>query len=202
MNMQRIPFLTLGLVVILLALHFLVPDKELLYFSQTDVQAGEYWRVVSGHLMHADADHLTWNCIGLLVLGTLIEQVSRHQWWITLLVGISSVSILLLSPFSQLNYYAGLSGVLNTMLLVALWHEWSHKRSWWLASIFLACVAKVVFEVCTGGSLLTNISWPPYPWAHVAGLLGGMTMVCLNVLARNRPQSSWVMFYRPFGQGD
>ncbi len=187
---RNIPFLTLGLVAILLGFYFLAPDKALLFFSPTDIRAGEYWRLITGHMMHADAQHLIWNCLGLLILGTLIERFSRLDWWVTLLVGISSVSILLLSPYSHLDYYIGMSGALNTMLLMALWKEWRQNRSWWIVSIFFACMAKVVIEVNTGESIVTNISWPPYAWAHVAGLLGGVFLLCSGELARTGTRSA------------
>jgi rhomboid family GlyGly-CTERM serine protease len=144
---RRFPILTLGFLLITAGLHWFLQDKSLFYFSARDIVAGEIWRVVTGHFMHADMEHLLWNCLGLAVLGTLIEIRSRRLLWAALVAGMVCVSILLLSPFSQLEYYCGLSGVLNALLLVALWQEWR--------------------------SLLTHISWPPYAWSHVAGLFGG-----------------------------
>jgi rhomboid family GlyGly-CTERM serine protease len=180
MNRQNIPILTLGLVALLFALHLLAPDRTLLFFSAADVRAGELWRALTGHLVHADAGHLLWNCLGLLVLGAIIERRSRLDWWLALLTGMASVDVLLLSPFSQLQYYCGLSGALNTLLLLALWGEWRDSRSLWVAVLFLACVAKVVVELSSGDSLLTNISWPPYAWSHLAGLLGGGVLICIR----------------------
>jgi rhomboid family GlyGly-CTERM serine protease len=177
MATRQIPFLTLGLLALIVALHYLVPDKSLLYFSAEDIVNGEAWRIISGHFMHADTQHLLWNCLGLAVLGTLIEQHSRFVLLAALGTGIGAVSVLLLTPFAQLEYYCGLSGVLNTLLLVALWHEWMLTRSWPIVVIACACIAKVVVEVSVGTSLVTHISWPPYAWSHVVGLLGGLLMI-------------------------
>ncbi len=191
MTTRKIPFLTLGLGSVLVVLYWLMHGNESLFFSTSDIRNGEYWRLITGHMMHADTHHLVWNCLGLLVLGTLIERSSRLDWWLALLVGMASVSVLLLSPFSHLHYYIGLSGVLNTLLLVALWKEWRDHRSWSIVVVFLACMAKVALEVCTGESMLTNISWPSYSLAHVAGLLGGFILVCSSELARSRVQSGF-----------
>jgi rhomboid family GlyGly-CTERM serine protease len=174
MTNRRFPILTISLVTMLIGLHGLVQDKTVLYFSAVDIVRGETWRIVTGHLMHADLQHLLWNCLGLAVLGTLIEQRSRIMLWAALGVGIASVSALLLSPFSQLEYYCGLSGVLNTLLLVALWAEWTITRSWLIIIITCGSIAKVVIEVSQGASIMTHISWPPYAWSHVAGLIGGL----------------------------
>jgi len=177
MNKLLIPFQTLGLVLLLFGFHFLVPDRSIFYFSAEDIARGETWRLLTGHLVHADLQHLGWNCLGLLVLGSLIEQYSKTAWWAALFSGIASVNVLLLSPFSQLDYYCGLSGVLNTLLLVVLWFEWRRTHSWLVIFITLGAAAKTLIEVSSGESLLTHIDWPPYAWSHVAGLVGGLLVV-------------------------
>ncbi|MDX2416266.1 MAG: rhombosortase [Xanthomonadales bacterium] len=180
MTKRRVPVLTISLLIILAGLHWLVADNTALYFSAARIFQGEIWRIVSGHFMHADLQHLLWNCLGLAVLGTLLEYRSRAVLLATLGVGIVFVSALLLTPYAQLEYYCGLSGVLNTLLIVALWLQWSLTRSWWV--IILACgsIAKVLFEVSQGMSIVTHISWPPYAWSHVAGLLGGLFIIWIQ----------------------
>jgi len=177
MTTRRIPILSFSLVMTLIGLHWLVPDKTLLYFSAADIARGETWRIFTGHFMHADSEHLLWNCLGLAVLGLLIEHHSRIMLWAALGAGIASVSALLLTPFSQLEYYCGLSGVLNTLLLVALWLEWRRTRSWLIIVVTFGSIAKAVIEVSLGASIVTHISWPPYAWSHVAGLIGGLMIV-------------------------
>ena len=177
MSNRRFPFLTLGLLLVTAGFHWLLPDKSLFYFSARDIAAADIWRVVTGHFMHADMEHLLWNCLGLAVLGTLIEIRSRKLLWAALGAGMVCVSVLLLSPFSQLEYYCGLSGVLNALLLVALWQEWRATRSWLIIVIACASLAKVLIEVSLETSLVTHISWPPYAWSHVAGLIGGLIVV-------------------------
>lgn len=177
MTRRRIPVLTISLLTTLIALHLLVPDKTPLYFSAAAIFQGETWRIVSGHFMHADLQHLLWNCLGLAVLGTLLEYRSRTVLLATLGAGIVFVSALLLTPYAQLEYYCGLSGVLNTLLLVALWFEWRLTRSWLIILIACGSIAKVLIEVSQGVSIVTHISWPPYAWSHVAGLFGGLFVI-------------------------
>lgn len=179
MTFRRIPNLTIGLLTILIGLHGLVSDKAQLYFSAADIFQGETWRLLSGHFIHADLQHLLWNCLGLTVLGTLLECRSRGVLLASLGIGIVFVNALLLTPYSHLDYYCGLSGVLNTLLMVTLWFEWRSTRSWLIILIALGCIAKVVIEVSQGISIVTNISWPPYAWSHVAGLFGGLFVISL-----------------------
>ena len=156
MTIKQFPILTIGLLTTLICLHWLVTDKTALYFSADGIVDGETWRIVSGHFMHADLQHLLWNCLGLAVLGTLLEYRSRTLLLASLGTGIVFVSALLLTPFAQLGYYCGLSGVLNTLLLVALWLEWKSTRSRLIILIACACIAKVVIEVSQGASIMTT----------------------------------------------
>jgi membrane associated rhomboid family serine protease len=151
MATRRIPVITLGLLLAIVVLHWLAPDKTLLFFSAADITRGETWRILSGHFMHADLEHLLWNGVGLAVLGTLIELRSRIMLWAALGAGIVSV------------------------------REWRVSRSWLVIAIALGSVLKAVIEAATATSIVTNISWPPYAWSHVAGLFGGaMTAISLH----------------------
>lgn len=174
---RRIPVLTCGLILILSGLYFLIPDQSLLYFSAGEISGGQTWRIVSGHFTHADLKHLWWNIVGLAVLGTMLERHSRIYWVVALVVGVLSVSALLLSPLSQLENYCGLSGVLNTLLLVLIWLEWRSSRSLLMIAIAIASVIKVAVEIYLGESLVADISWPPYAWSHAAGLVGGLAII-------------------------
>jgi len=187
MTLRQIPILTISLLTLLVSLHVLVEDKTQLYFSAADIFQGESWRLVSGHFMHADLQHLLWNCLGLLVLGILLEYRSRVVLIASLGVGILFVSALLLTPYSKLDYYCGLSGALNTLLLVALWIEWRLTRSWLIILIACGSIAKVLVEVAQGASIVTHISWPPYAWSHVAGLTGGLFVIWMLASIGNLP---------------
>ena len=200
MTFRRIPIVTISLLLIIIGFHWLVEDKTPLYFNATDILQGEVWRLVTGHFIHADLHHLFWNGLGLAVLGSLLEHHSRHMLLVALGSGIVFVSALLLSPYSQLDYYCGLSGVLNTLLLLALWLEWRSTRSWFITVIAIGIITKTLLEVSQGVSLITHISWPPYPWSHVAGLLGGAFVIWM--LARTKGAEAavgCVICYAPFG---
>ena len=106
------------------------------------------------------------------MLGVFLERRSRRLLVLSLFAGMISVDLLLLSPLSGLERYCGLSGVLNTLLGVALFCYWRDTRSYWVVFAGLLCVGKVFAEILLQTALLTDISWPPYPPAHLAGLIG------------------------------
>lgn len=176
------PSLTASLVALIAGLYWLIPDQSLLYFNADAIARGDTWRLFTGHLAHADFEHLLWNSLGLAVLGSLIEQHSKAMLCSALAAGIAAGSALLMTPFAALDYYCGLSGVLHTLLVVALWLEWQRSRSRLVIAVALGSVAKTVIEVSHGTSIVTHISWPPYAWSHVAGMLGGVGLVWLASL--------------------
>ena len=102
MKQPNVPGLAFALVAVALAVHFLPIDPALLYYGAVEIASGEDWRYVSGHLVHADGNHLLWNILGLLILGILVERRSRRLMALSLLAGIVSVDALLLA--SGLDY--------------------------------------------------------------------------------------------------
>jgi rhomboid family GlyGly-CTERM serine protease len=133
-----------------IGMYFLLPDQALFYFNAGNIARGETWRILTGHFMHSDLEHLFWNGLGLVALGTLIEHRSRKLLLAALGAGIVSVSILLMTPYAQLEYYCGLSGVLNSLLLLAIWLEWRATGSWLVITIACGSIAKVVIELLLG----------------------------------------------------
>lgn len=182
MTKKSLPAVTLGLLMLVTLLHGLYPVPEQLYFNAESIMDGEYWRVLTGHLAHSDWQHLLWNGLGLLVLGTLIETRSPALFLAAIITGMAAVGLLLASPFSALTYYCGLSGMLNTLLVVALWLEWQARHSWLVVAVAIGSVAKVMVEISTGTALVTQINWPPYAWSHAAGMLGGIALVGVGLL--------------------
>jgi hypothetical protein len=49
-----------------------------------------------------------------------------------------------------------------------------------------SCLLKVVVEIALGDSLFTRISWPPYAWSHLAGMVAGVSAVWLEIRATGR----------------
>jgi rhomboid family GlyGly-CTERM serine protease len=191
MKQQNVPHLTFALVAIAWVVHFLPLDPALVYYGSAEIASGENWRFVTGHLVHADGDHLLWNSLGLLVLGVLVERRSRRLMALSLLAGVIAIDGLLLA--SGLDYYCGLSGLLNALLVAALWLEWRATRSAWVVAVAASCLLKVVVEIALGDSLFTRISWPPYAWSHLAGMVAGVSAVWLEIRATGRRTANRVV---------
>lgn len=167
-----LPLHTLGLSALACVL-MLLPStlQSALHWHQDLVVQQAWWRAMSGHWVHADAQHLGWNALALLLIGAYIERRSRWLLWACLGAGTLAVNLYLLSGFASVTVYCGLSGILNTLLFVALWLLWRETGSRWVAVSAVAATAKIVIEIAMSESLLTSISWPPVPAAHLAGMV-------------------------------
>jgi len=171
--MTRIPCITILLCILACCLALLSSNlQESLYFDYYSLKSGNWTGLASGHWLHADASHLAWNVGALMILASLIERHSRQLLLWSILVGMCSVDLLLISPFSDITRYCGLSGLLNTLLGVVLCLLWNRTRSRMVFLVGLLSASKIGLEMLMGESLFTNISWPPYPPAHLAGLMG------------------------------
>ncbi|MFK7977803.1 MAG: rhomboid family intramembrane serine protease [Halioglobus sp.] len=169
--MMRVPTVTLMLCIITIALSFLSNmAQEALYFDLHALDSGRWIGLLSGHWMHADAEHLLWNVSALGVLAGVIEVHSRRLLLVSLLAGMASVNLLLLSPLTDITRYCGLSGILNTLLGVMLYIAWQKTQSGFVIAVGVLSLLKIVLEIMLAESLFTSASWPPFAMAHLAGL--------------------------------
>ena len=185
------PLITAALVTVLGLLFVVFPGPEPLAYHAVKVSAGDVWRLVTAHLVHADLAHLAWNALAMAVLGTLIERQDRTLLLASLAIGMLAVSALLLSPLSSLIQYCGLSGVLNSLLVVTLYVEWRKGSRAPVLLVMTASLAKLAWELGQQEALITQISWSPYPAAHAAGVLGGLLVIgfCSATHGFQRPGS-------------
>jgi rhomboid family GlyGly-CTERM serine protease len=185
----KLPLLSLALAALAgLMMALPVPVQEVLYVDHDMVARREFWGLLSGHWLHSDVQHLLWNLLGLLVLGTLIENHSRRLLLVSLLMGTAAVDLLLLSPMSELQRYCGLSGVLNTLLGVALYLQWRQTHSNWVTLSAALCVLKIFVEMTSGQSLFTQTNWPSFPAAHLAGFIGAGIVIWLLFMEKTHPK--------------
>ena len=147
---------------------------ELIWVS--DEQLERPWSMLSAHFVHLSTEHLAWNLVPFMILGACIEAHSRKRLLLALYAGTLSVWVYL-ALLSPLVGYAGLSGVLNTLLVVALYEV--QKQRVYRGTAYLTLVlslAKIIFELITHDGIFTSLVWPPVPYAHLAGWIGGLLL--------------------------
>ena len=175
----------LGLVAIAACLA-LGPAPEAWVFDRVAIAQGEWWRLVTGHWVHSDLQHALWDITALLVLGALFEP--RLQWRLplVLLAATAGVDAWLWWGEPGLQFYCGLSGILNSLLVVGLLQLWRELRHPVIPLILTAAAVKIIVEIYTGQALLTSTAWPSVPAVHAVGYLCGLLPEILRQTIFNR----------------
>lgn len=155
------------------------PVRIALRYDRSAVLAGEYWRLLTGHLVHASAAHLLLNVAGLGLIAALFRRdYSLRQW---LLVGLlSAVSIDLAFVFyePQLQWYVGLSGLLHGAIAAGAVAWWKHETRLLASILSLLLLAKLAWEQLHGALPLSGDT-PVIVEAHLFGALGGLAAALL-----------------------
>ena len=192
-DVHRLPLVTIAITALTAALSLLAPLTEpgsgsLFWRLALDSEApGEVWRWASGHLLHTSPTHLLWNLLALAVLGALVEHHSRRLLLASLAAGAGTVSLWFFVQ-NGFTYYVGWSGVLNTLLVTALFSQYAppdgdveapdrRAHNTLLGGIAVAALLKNIAEFESGMSLTAVGPWPAAPGAHLAGFAGGVALL-------------------------
>lgn len=158
-----------------------------LLYSRAALEHGEFWRLLTGHLMHFSWTHLAADIGGFLLLGLLIEREQGTHTMLRLLLLVAlgtSAALWLFVP--QLQFYGGISA-LNYGLLtwLCLTQRGVVQKRWgWIPLLFpVLLLAHVGWQASTEKSLLAaglphavRVAWQ----AHLAGVV----LACIGVAAR------------------
>jgi rhomboid family GlyGly-CTERM serine protease len=162
--------------------------RELGRYEREAIESGEYWRLVSGHLVHLSLGHLWPNLAATAIIGLLFEGVFRNADWLR--VGAASAAAIDLGLYAlepQVLWYVGLSGVLHgyvaagaLALLV--------RRDKLGAVLAIGLAAKLLFEQVAGPVPFTaeSVGGPVVVDAHLYGVVGGLLAEAAGQLARRR----------------
>lgn len=172
----RPPGMVLGLAAICTLLAFAGDaGRELGRYERAGLEAGEYWRLLSGHLVHLGWGHLWPNVLALLILGLLFDDVQRRRDWIA--VGLSSAltidaGLYLLDP--AVSWYVGLSGVLHGFMAAGALALMLRGESLG-ALLAIGLCGKLVYEQMFGALPFTarSTGGPVITAAHLYGAAGG-----------------------------
>ncbi|MES9857394.1 MAG: rhombosortase [Sedimenticola sp.] len=174
---QRLPWRTLSLTLSALLLYWLLgPAPEALTYEREAIAAGEWWRLLTGHWVHSDLEHLLFDVTAMAIVLYLFEK--SPLWQLTLLLTTATVVIdaWLWWQMPWLQSYCGLSGLLNALLSCGLLVLW--KRSSDPAYLLIGALAalKITIEISLGDTLFTTTAWAAVPEAHAAGMVTGLLL--------------------------
>lgn len=164
-----------------------------LRYDRAGIHAGEWWRWVSGSLVHAPGNvvsfagyslhapwHLFLNELAILVLVLLCPE--RHSYWewlrrvLILSLGMS-LGLYFFAP--DLVWYVGLSGVLHGLFVLGLVPQ-ILRRDVIALGCLLYLLGKLGYELIAGAAVSDSaaigmpVALPSHLWGSVAGLVYGI----------------------------
>ena len=137
------------------------------------VMQGEWFRLFSGPLLHADVAHLALNCVALYISGRILEGLVGRAWLgATFVIGAISGALFSLAFNPENLVSVGASGAVMALfaaLLVLAFHfPKGADRTVLLTNSIYVLVASMVPVTSSGGKI--DIA------AHAGGALGGLVV--------------------------
>ncbi|HTY92956.1 MAG TPA: rhombosortase [Steroidobacteraceae bacterium] len=156
------------------------PARLALRYDREALAAGQWWRLLSAHVIHLGYEHAALDLAGLVLMWALFARDYRPRGWL-LILGLSALGIdaglWLISSTTQ--WYVGSSGVLHGALAAgACAHLRRREPDGWILAVFL--VGKLVYEqslgalpLMTGGAVIVDA----HLYGAVAGALGALLLL-------------------------
>ena len=149
--------------------------KPYLQFDRSLIEQGEFWRILTGNLIHYNFEHLWMNLAGLaLGMYLLAFRYSLIYWFIMVIFCSIAVGVGLYFFDTNMRYYVGLSGALHGILVAgAITEYFYNKTTSVLLLLFIVC--KLAYEqfigplsapLSSGTSVAVN--------AHLYGAISGI----------------------------
>ena len=174
--MRRFPFITAAVTAVVLVAWLSPQLHEFCLFERTHISSGQWWRLLTGHLVHFSPSHLIFDSAVFLVTGAMIEDRGRKLVIGLLLTSALAISAGLFWLAPELQFYGGMSGVATAMLCFVAFEcarGSGIKRAVGVTVIILATI-KMAWETQASRALFSIFDRPEIqlaPMAHIIGAL-------------------------------
>jgi rhomboid family GlyGly-CTERM serine protease len=180
LNCDRAYGIALICIVALLALPELLgePARQMMSFDRPTIAAGQWWRLLSAHFVHLDAQHAALNGLGVVLMWALFARDYSPWRWMAIYLGAAlAVSAGLWFGNPELQWYVGASGALHGVMTAGtIAHLKRRDLDGWILAVFI--VGKLAYEQFAGalpfaGTADTIVD------AHLYGAIGGVVLALL-----------------------
>lgn len=166
--------------------------RELLRYEHDALHNGEAWRLLTGHLVHANLAHCALNLAGLFSIHVVFaNQITARGSAAAFLSLAMAVSAGLYFFSSGIQWYVGLSGVLHGMFaMYAFSAALTGSRVYALATA--AVIGKVIYELIAGPSEDTAglIGMHVIVDAHLYGMVSGLVIALFQHITHTPVQDT------------
>ena len=164
--------------------------REALIYDRESLAHGEWWRLVTGNLVHHSGRHLGYDLLAFLIAGALIEIRRLPGFAVLCLASGIAVGAVVYFLEPGMRYYGGLSGIVTAAVVyLCLWGV--TETGWWrwlCAGVLSLMTVKIGVELALNQSLLDTGGQHPFvpvPLSHAAGVAGAVLLfVATRTLTR------------------
>lgn len=138
---------------------------------------GEWYRLLSGHLVHANPRHAMANGLALALLWLLFQRALSLRMWL-LAIPACAVAISALLFATPIDWYVGFSGVLHGLLVLALLRDprlTAATRTLLLAAVAIKIGVELLLGTDSGAWLQVSVVRE----AHLFGALSGAAIAAV-----------------------
>ena len=168
-----------GLGLVLTCAALLLPElggdtgRALLRYDRAGLAAGQWWRLLTGHLVHLDLEHAALNSLGLVLMWALFARDYRPRQWILItLTAMAAIDAGLWLRDSTMAWYVGSSGALHGVMVAGtLAHVRRSDLDGWILAAFI--IVKLTYEQSAGALPFADTGPGVAVDAHLYGALGG-----------------------------
>src|SRR3984885_4559292 len=149
-----------------------------LRYDRDFLAAGQWWRLLTAHVVHLGYEHAVLDVAGLALMWALFARdYSLRGWLLILALSVAGIDAGLWLLSSTTQWYVGSSGVLHGVLAAGTCaHLRRREPDGWVLALFL--VGKLVYEqvqgalpLTAGGAVIVD--------AHLYGAVAGSVAVLL-----------------------
>ncbi len=148
--------------------------RELLRYDRAGLAAGQWWRLLTAHVIHLDLEHAALNTLGLVLMWALFARDYKPgQWVVILIAAIAAIDAGLWLRDSTIAWYVGSSGALHGVMTAGtLAHLRRRDLDGWVLAAFI--VVKLAFEQHAGALPFSDSGAGVVVDAHLYGAIGGI----------------------------
>lgn len=159
--------------------------RALWRYDRTALAAGQWWRLLTAHVVHLDLQHAALNSLGLVLMWALFARDYKPgQWALIVLSAITAIDAGLWLRDSTVIWYVGSSGMLHGVMAAGtLAHLRRRDLDGWLLAAFI--IVKVGYEQHTGALPFADGGARVIVDAHLFGSLGGLAV---SIALKPRPE--------------
>lgn len=161
--------------------------RAALRYDRTALAAGQWWRLLSAHIVHLSLGHALINALGLVLMWALFARdYGVRQWLAIVFASILAIDAGLWFGDSTVDWYVGSSGALHGVMAAGtVAHLRRGDFDGWILALFLA--VKLGYEQWAGALPIVGPGAPVVVDSHAFGAFGGALAA---VLLRPRMESS------------